>query len=116
MQDETDVHYAVITTATAKAAIREQVRFIVVEQRAPRNAAEWLGRVWACIDGLEYLPKRFPPAEGYERLSYVVRRAVLDNHLILFMVDESSSTVYVVGLRHGSRLPRPSDLPTDPKK
>ena len=115
MQDETDKHYAVIMTATAKAAIREQVRFIAVEQQSPQNAAEWLGRVWSCVDGLEFLPKRFPPAEGYQRLPYVVRRIVLDSHLILFTIDEANTTVYVVGLRHGAKLPRPRELPPDPK-
>lgn len=115
MPTESEKKYAVVTTATAKAAIREQVRHFAEEQQAPQNAAEWLGRVWTSIDGLEFMPLRFPPAEGYERLPYVVRRVVLDNHLILFTVDEANATVYVVGLRHGARLPRPRELPTDPR-
>lgn len=115
MSYESEKKYAVITTATAKGAIREQVRYIVEEQKAPQNAAEWLDRVWTSIDALEFMPLRFPQAEGYEHLSYVIRRVVLDNHLILFTVDEINTTVYVVGLRHGAKVPRPYDLPTDPR-
>lgn len=115
IEEESEKKYAVITTETAEAAIREQVRYIVEEQQAPQNAAEWLDRVWTAIDGLEFMPLRFGEAEGYEHLSYVVRRVVLDNHLILFTVDVSTTTVYVVGLRHGARRPQRADLPTDPK-
>lgn len=111
MQDETGKHYTVIITATAKTAIHEQVRYIAVEQQAPQNAAKWLDRVWTCIDGLEFMPLRHGKAEGYDRLPYVVRRAILDDYLILFTVDEINATVYVVGLRHGARLPRPGELP-----
>lgn len=57
----------VITTAIANAAIRGQVRYIVEEQQAPQNAAEWLDRVWTTIDGLEVMPLRFPQAEGYRQ-------------------------------------------------
>jgi plasmid stabilization system protein ParE len=115
MPDETDKLYAVLVTATAQAAIREQVHYIAVDQQSPQNAAEWLDRVWTCIDDLEFLPLRYPIAEGYERLPYVVRRALLDRHLILFTVDEAALRVYVVGFRHSARLPRRRDLPSDPR-
>ena len=34
-------------------------------------------------------------------------------YLILFTIDEAQSKVWVIGLRHGSRLPRPDDLPDE---
>lgn len=114
MPDGIDRIYTVTTTATARESIREQVRYIAVEQQAPQNAAEWLDRVWSCIDALQFMPLRHLKAEGYDHLPYVVRRAILDNHLILFTVDEANRTVYVVGLRHGARLPRPDKLPERP--
>jgi plasmid stabilization system protein ParE len=116
MTDEVDKKYTVTVTATAREAIREQVRYIAIDQRAPQNAAEWLGRVWSCIDQLEFLPRRFAAADGYDHLPYVVRRVVLDNHLILFTIDDACDTVYIVGLRHGARLPRSSDIPRTPTR
>lgn len=114
MADEVDKVYAVRTTAAARQAIREQARYIAVEQQSPQNAREWLERVWTAIDGLEFMPLRYNEAKGYDSLPYVVRRVILDNHLILFTVDKANATVYVVGLRHGARLPRQRDLPAVP--
>jgi len=114
--DESDKLYRVKTTATARDAIREQVRHIVVEQRSPQNAAEWLDRIWSSVDGLEHLPFAYPQAEGYSHLPYVVRRVILDNHSILFTVDEANAIVYVVGLTHAARLARPRDLPVEPRE
>lgn len=111
MRDETDRTYAVVTTDTADAAIREQARYIAIDQQSPQNAAAWLERVWAAIDGLEFLPKRHGLAIENEHVPYEVRRVLVDNHLLLFTVAEEKQMVYIVGLRHGARLPRPQDLP-----
>lgn len=115
MVDEADKHYSVLVTATAREVITEQVRFLAIDRQSPQNAIQWLDRVWTNIDGLEFLPLRHAIAEGYDRLPYLVRRIMLDNYLILFAVDEGNATVYVVGLRHGARLPEPSDLPSNPR-
>lgn len=114
IEEESEKKYDVITTDTAKAAIGEQVRYIKDEQQAPQNAATWLGRVWTAIDGLELMPMRHSVAEGYDHLPYVVRRVLVDRHLVLFTVDEAAKVVYVIGLRHGSSRPQRADLPTDP--
>ena len=37
MPDEGDKKYTVMITATAREAIREQVRYIAIDQRAPRR-------------------------------------------------------------------------------
>ncbi len=116
MTDEADRTYTVVTTAVALAAIREQARFVIEQEQGTQNAAAWLGRVWTCIDDLEFMPLRFNKADGYERVPYVVRRVILANHLILFTVDKEARTVYVVGLRYGGELPRPDDLPTHPER
>jgi plasmid stabilization system protein ParE len=89
MTDEVDKIYVVRTTARAHAAIREQMRYITVDQNSPQNAAAWVDRVWTSIDRLQKLPRRHPLAAGYEQISYVVRRMVLGKHLILFTVDEA---------------------------
>lgn len=115
MADEVDKIYTVITTATLREAIQEQVRYIAVDQQSPQNTGEWLDRVWTHIDGLEFLPQRNVKADGYDHLPLTVRRIILDNHLILYTVDENSATVYIVGIRHGASLPRPCDLQVDPR-
>ncbi len=112
MPDETGKIYRVEVTATAREAILQQARYIAIDQRSPQNAAEWLDRIWTLVDGLEYLPKRHVVAQGYEQLPYVVRRVLVDNHFILFTIDDTKAIVYIVGLRHGASLADPAALPT----
>lgn len=103
--------YRVAITATARQAIDDQVAYIAEECLAPVNAAKWLGRVIQVIDGLSTLPTRFPFAEENAHRDYEVRRAIVGSHLLLFTINRRSRIVYIIGLRHGHRLPRPGDLP-----
>ena len=106
--------YAVEITDTAFELIRAQARYIAVDCQAPLNAARWLEQVWDVIDGLEQLPTRHNLAAEDAFKSYEVRRALVGDYLILFTVDESARRVWVIGFRHGARLPRPEELPDAP--
>ena len=114
MTDEADKTYRVRNTLTAKRAILEHADFIARQEQAIEPALAWLDRVDAAVARLDRTPRRHNLAEGYGRLPYEVRRVVLANHLILYTVDEAARTVYVVGLIHGARRPRPGDLPPSP--
>jgi plasmid stabilization system protein ParE len=103
--------YQVEVTDAAFDAIREQARYIAVECQAPINAARWLEQVWDVIDGLETMPERHARAAEDAFKPYEVRRALVGQYLILFTIDETQHKVSVIGFRHGSRMPRPDDLP-----
>jgi len=105
--------YTVELTDTAFAAIAEHARYIAIEGRAPYNAQRWLERVWDAIDSLETLPRRAAKAQEDYYVAYEVRQLVVDSHLLLFAVDDEKRSVWIVGLRHGHRRPRPDDLPPD---
>ena len=111
MSEPIDRRYRVQVVPAAIAAIEEQFLYIRDEQHSPLEAARWLSRVWTAIDGLEFLPGRFLFAPENDYRTYEVRRVVLDNHLLLFTIDEAQQTVYILNLRHGARLPRPEELP-----
>ena len=83
------------------------------EPRAPENAKRWLERVWDAVDSLEKLPRRAAKAQENDYVAYEVRQLVVDSHLLLFTVDDDKRTVWIVGLRHGHRRPRPHDLSPD---
>ena len=70
-----------------------------------------MDRVWSRIDDLERMPRRHSLAAEDEFVPYEVCRVILHNHLILFTIDPDEPIVYVIGLQHGARLPRPQDLP-----
>lgn len=103
--------YRVETTDVARDLIREQARYIAVDRQAPLNAARWLEQVWDAVDGLEQMPARCPLAEEDGTKPYEVRRALVGDYVLLFTIDERARTVWIIGFRHGGRLPRPDDLP-----
>lgn len=105
--------YAVELTATAQSAIAAQARHIAVEEDAPLDAQRWLEKVWDAVDSLERWPFRAARAEEAAYVRYEVRQLIIDSHLLLFTVSDKQRKVWVSGLRHGHRLPRPQDLPDE---
>jgi mRNA-degrading endonuclease RelE of RelBE toxin-antitoxin system len=103
--------YTVEVTKTAFELIQDQARYIAADCHAPLNASRWLEQIWDVVDGLESLPERhnFAPENDYK--TYEVRRVLAGEYLILFTIDEPAKKVWVIGFRHGSRLPRPLDIP-----
>ena len=108
--------YAVEITDTAFELIRAQARYIAIDCQAPLNASRWLEKVWDVIDGLEHMPKRHNLAAENDYKNYEVRRLLVGDYQVLFTVDEAAGKVWVIGFRHGSRLPRPDQLPDEPPK
>ena len=106
-------NYAVELADAALAAITAQAHYIAVESQAPLNAERWLGRIWDAVDSLEQFPQRAAKAEEDAYAKYEVRRLVIDNHLLLFTIDDDRRKVWIIGLRHGHRLPLPGELPAD---
>lgn len=115
MSDSTIQLYRVQVIPAAIAAIENQFLYIRDIQLSPLEAARWLSRVWTAIDGLQYMPTRFGFAPENDLRPFEVRRVVLGNHLIIFTINESEKTVYVMNLRHGAMLPRPDELPDAPQ-
>ena len=107
------IDFSVEITDTAFVTIRKHARYIAVERQSPENAKRWLERVWDAVDSLERLPRRAAKAQEDEFLAYEVRQLVVGSHLLLFTIDDDQRKVWVIGLRHGHRLPRPEDLPED---
>lgn len=105
--------YAVELTDAALAAITAQTRYIAVEAQSPTNAERWLDQVWDAVDSLDQSPHRAVRAEEDAYVKYEVRQLVVGSHLLLFTVDDDQRKVWIIGLRHGHRLPRPGELPLD---
>ena len=106
--------FRVEVTDTAMASIAAQAAYIAHDAHAPLGAQRWVDRVWKAVDSLREFPRRARRAEEDEYVDYEVRELVVGTHLILFRIDDERETVFVIGLRHGHRLPRPGDLPTGP--
>lgn len=103
--------YVVEITDAAFELVRQQARYIAIDCNAPLNASRWLEQVWDVIDGLETMPNRHMLAPEDAFKSYEVRRAIVGDYFILFTIDAGAQRVWVIGFRHGGRLPLPEDLP-----
>ena len=108
--------FRVEVTDTARAAITAQASYIAHDAHAPLGAQRWVDRVWEALDSLREFPRRAPLAEENGYVDYEVRELVVGTHLILFRINDERETVFVIGLRHGHRLPRPDDLPKGPDR
>ena len=98
-------------TETALVAIGAQARYIAKKAKAPLDAQRWLERIWDAVDSLERFPRRAALAEEAAYVDYEVRQLVIGTHLLLFTIDDTQKRVWIIGLRHGRRLPRSGETP-----
>ena len=105
------IHYSVVVAPIAAEKIAEYGRYIAEASGSSEVAERWIDRVYATIEKLDHFPRRFELAEEDAFRDYEIRRQIIGNYLVLYTIDESRSTIRVVGFRHGARLPRPDELP-----
>jgi len=106
--------YRVIVSPRAHDQIERQTLYIGRHSGSARIARQWATRVYAAIDRLDHFPYRFDLAEEDVFRDYAIHRVVVGNCIVLYTVDEEATAVRVIGFRHGARLPRPNELPSDP--
>jgi plasmid stabilization system protein ParE len=80
-----------------------------IKKDSPQNAMTVAARLLLEIDSLEYFPQRYAVYRGSRRLSEEVRRMPSYPFLIYYRVEEAPSSVEIVTVRHGKRLP-PGDF------
>jgi plasmid stabilization system protein ParE len=103
--------YTVYVTEATYEQISRYVKYIAEEQRAPLNARRWQDRVYTAIESLDYHPYRCELAPENAYRDYEIRRLRIGRYLALYTIVEEQQRVYVIGFRHGARLPRPQELP-----
>lgn len=77
-------------------------------KQAPRAGDDWLDRAERAVDSLGHHPERCPLAPESRSLGKPIRQLLFGTgnrgtYRLLFVVEEQS--VYVLHVRHGSRLP-----------
>ena len=103
--------YRVIISDTAFESIQEYARYVAIDQRAPEAAERWLEKVFDASDTLSEMPRRCARAPEDDYRPYEIRWLGVGDFMLLFTVMEETKTVWVIGARHGRRLPRPGELP-----
>jgi plasmid stabilization system protein ParE len=98
--------YLVVLTPTAKHNLRTIYGYIF--KQAPHAADDWLDRTERAVDSLGNHPERCPLAPESSSFGKPIRQLLFGSgnrgtYRLLFVVVDRS--VYVLHVRHGSRLP-----------
>jgi len=96
------VRFRVIVTPEAQTGIKEA--FAYIQAASPLNAAHWLQALYREIDTLERFPERCGYARERAYLDEDLRQLLFKSHRIVFSVNKSEKRVYVLYVRHASRL------------
>jgi plasmid stabilization system protein ParE len=105
------IRYRVQVSPTAALQIGTYGIYIAEQSGSAEIAQRWIDRVYMELDTLSDWPRRFELAEENAHRDYEIRRKLIGKYLALYTVDDESHVVRVIGFRHGSRLPRPDELP-----
>ena len=101
--------YRVVLTPKAEHNLRTIHAYIY--KQAPRAADDWLDRAELAIDSLGHHPERCPLAPESLSFGKPIRQLLFGagnrgTYRLLFLAADHS--VYLLHVRHGSRLPLPS--------
>ncbi len=77
--------------------------YIALEKLSPENARGQTDRIWEALKKLENFPQSHQERiEGsYAGKGY--RQLLIDNYIVIFRIDETSKTVYVVTVQYQGR-------------
>ncbi len=74
-----------------------------IEKDSPRQAALVAGRLLSAVDALDILPRRFTVHQHRKDSNKTVHAMPVRPFIVYYRVVETSRTVEVLAVRHGSR-------------
>ena len=101
--------FRVEITDPARDDIDEAVAFLA--HHSQQAARKWKIELQALILSLQEMPGRFAVIPEATELGMPYRSAPHHSHRVIFRIEESNNTVYVVRVYHGARRPlSPEDI------
>lgn len=95
--------YRVEVTARADEDLRYAVNFIRLD--SPSSAARWLDEFSELAASLAQFPERFAVLQTQFKSKQVFRTVPHYSHRVIYRVDHSTQTVFVLRVYHGARRP-----------
>lgn len=92
--------YIVNITDDALADMEDLYQYIAIKLQAPENAKQQYNRIADAILALDTFPKRYALFECEPEHSLGIRKMVVDNYLICYVVD--SGIVTVIDVLYGA--------------
>jgi len=70
--------------------------YIAIDLFAPMTANKLVGKIQKQVKELKDMPYRFSKFEGEELNEFEIHKAIVDNYLIIYLVDDDSKTVVIL--------------------
>lgn len=99
--------YKVVSTKPAESDVEEIFNYIA--QDSPEAALKWWFGFWEKIKRLGDLPFRFALIPEIESAGHPYRSCVYHSHRIIYRIDETNKTVYILRVYHSAREPLTQD-------
>ena len=95
--------YKLIPANLAKDDLEHILLYISVDLAAPTAAANFADKVSQCYQNLKNTPFMYEKCRAPRLARKGYRRAVIQNYVLIYRVDESSNTVYILRVFYGAR-------------
>ena len=95
--------YKVKLNPQAFCEIDDIFAYIALEKLSPENARGQTDRIWEALKKLENFPQSHQERIEGSYAGKVYRQLLIDNYIVIFRIDETSKTVYVVTVQYQGR-------------
>ncbi len=93
--------FKVVITAPAEQDIDEATQYIADDSQSADS--KWNAELWTVIFSLKEMPSRFSVIPEAEELGFPYRSISHYAHRMIFRIDETSETVFIIRVFHGAR-------------
>lgn len=95
--------FSIIYSPQAGTDIKEIYSYIAFELLSPNTAEKQVNRIRKAIRSLDFMPARSPIVDWEPWKSMGTHRALVDNFVIFYIVDDAELLVTVIRIVYGGR-------------
>lgn len=96
-------NFLVIITEPAEADLREIADYISRELMDPSAALHLISKIAEAVFELEQLPLRFALVSDERLANQGIRKLVVDNYIVFYVVSEKNTSVTIIRILYGKR-------------
>ena len=83
--------------------MEEIYRYIAIEKQVPENAKAQTDRIWKAIKNLEIFPDSHQDRLEGKYAGKGYKQLLVDNYMVIYKIDETEKTVYVITVQYQGR-------------
>lgn len=95
--------YDIVVTNPAQEDLEEILNYISVDLSAPKSAIEMLNKIKSIFENLSINPLMYPLCNIDNLKAKNYRKAVINNYLMFYRVDDKNETIYIMRFIYGRR-------------